>query len=47
MLAGDIAYLFEKFPKLKVYTKTAIKYIWIKTKNGIIKLYNKIFKKKK
>lgn len=45
MLAGDIAYLFEKFPSLKVYSKSALKWVWVKIKNGVIKIWNKIFKK--
>lgn len=46
MLAGDIAYLFEKFPSLKVYAKSALKWGWTKIKNGAIAIWNKIFKKK-
>lgn len=46
MLVGDILYIFEKFPKSKIWTMDILKKGWSGIKAGAIALWNKIFKKK-
>ncbi len=46
LILGDILYIFEKFPKSKLWAKTAVTFAWNKIKEGAVALWNKIFKKK-
>jgi len=46
LILGDILYIFEKFPKTKLWAKTALFFIWNKIKMGAVAIWNKIFKKK-
>jgi len=46
LILGDILYIFEKFPKTKLWAKTALSFIWSKIKMGAVAIWNKIFKKK-
>jgi hypothetical protein len=46
LILGDILYIFEKFPKTKLWAKTAVTFVWNKIKEGAVWVWNKIFKKK-
>ena len=46
LILGDVLYIFEKFPKTKLWAKTALSFLWNKIKVGAVTLWNKVFKKK-